>query len=365
MPEDRSSRPESALIAWIGAPPPAELGGALPPHTRLHLGLTPRADLLVVRAEAGPEVLRQLPLPAVHPPIIAAAPTDPSTAERMAWIKAGAEDLVSFAALPIAVGRRLKRLARERGGAEEPSRPVSWPRGADEAARAARPPEDAARSPLALTRSLPGGAEKPPRLRSEAPLPSTAPPARPRDEFPALTVPQPASGVDPHVRPWVDALVGYIEQRDAVVGTWREGRLERLLELLHHRERLAASATQAAPPQGRGAGSVSSTFGSPPGPGQPGIVWPVLIRRGPSRGRKGIEVDEGRVLAVGTDGLCLSLPSPAGSRQKMVLDLCADRNNNAQLLVQARWQRRVAADRWVLGVLVLEVRLRAVDEAAG
>ncbi len=353
MPEDRSQRLDSALVAWIGAPPPRDIGAGLPTGTRLHVGYTARADLIVVRAESGPEVLRQLPASATPAPILATTDHDPSTAERMAWIKAGAEDLVSFVALPIAVGRRLKRLQRERGHAEENSGPSRGVARSLPPTAQPRPRGEAPSAPLPMSETPQRQAVRPPRLRSEAP-------GRGREEFPALKVPLAPGGVAPTVRPWIDALVAYVEERDALAGTWREGRLERLLEMLNHRERLALRS-----PRAGGAPApalVQTTFGPAPEPGQPGLGWPALVRRGPGGGRKGIEVDEGRIIAVGTDGLSLSLPFSAGARQKLVLDIAADRATNAQLLVQARWQRRDGPDRWLLGVIVLELRLRALDD---
>lgn len=353
MPDDRSQRLDSALVAWIGAPPPRDIGAGLPAGTRLHVGYTARADLIVVRAEAGPEVLRQLPASAAPAPILATTDHDPSTAERMAWIKAGAEDLVSFSALPIAVGRRLKRLQRERGQGEDPSGPSRAPVRSLPPTAQPRPRVEPPSAPLPPHDTPQRTGSRPPRLRSEAP-------GRARDEFPALRVPEQSSGVPPTVRPWIDALVAYVEERDALAGSWREGRLERLLEMLNHRERLALRS-----PRGGAAlspAAVQTTFGPAPEPGQPGLGWPALVRRGPGGGRKGIEVDEGRIIAVGTDGLCLSLPFSAGARQKLVLDIAADRATNAQLLVQARWQRRDGPERWLLGVIVLEIRLRALDD---
>ena len=132
--------------------------------------------------------------------------------------------------------------------------------------------------------------------------------------------------------------------------------------MLNHRERLALCSPRgelSAPPSAK---AVQTAFGPAPEAGQSGLAWPCLVRRGPGTGRKGIEVDEGSVLAVGCDGLSLSIPFAAAVRQKMVLDLAADRATNAQLLVQARWQRRAGADRWLIGVIVLEIRLRALDD---
>jgi hypothetical protein len=65
-------------------------------------------------------------------------------------------------------------------------------------------------------------------------------------------------------------------------------------------------------------------------------------------------------LGAGTDGMVLELDFNASPRQKLVADLPVDQNTNAQLLVEARWQRRVSPSRWQLGVIALEMRLRQI-----
>jgi hypothetical protein len=69
-------------------------------------------------------------------------------------------------------------------------------------------------------------------------------------------------------------------------------------------------------------------------------------------------VAEARIVAIGTDGVTAELPFAASPRQKLVMDLPADDASNAQLLVQARWQRRLSADKWLLGLLILDMRVR-------
>ena len=90
------------------------------------------------------------------------------------------------------------------------------------------------------------------------------------------------------------------------------------------------------------------------------VSWVALIRRGPARGRSGIEVAEVRIVGAGNIGITLSVPFAANPRQKLVMDVAVDADTNAQLLLQARWQRRTGTERWLLGALVLEMRLREV-----
>ena len=72
---------------------------------------------------------------------------------------------------------------------------------------------------------------------------------------------------------------------------------------------------------------------------------------------------EASVVATGSDGLVIEAPFRAARRQKLVADLQCRENDDAQLLLEARWQRRVAADRWHLGVLLVEMRVRALPGA--
>jgi len=71
-------------------------------------------------------------------------------------------------------------------------------------------------------------------------------------------------------------------------------------------------------------------------------------------------VAEARIVGAGTDGITLDVPFAANPRQKLVMDIAVDGDTNAQFLLQARWQRRTGTERWLLGALVLEMRLREV-----
>ena len=87
----------------------------------------------------------------------------------------------------------------------------------------------------------------------------------------------------------------------------------------------------------------------------------MLVRRGPSRSRR-IEVVEALVRHAGTDGMVVEVPFEATERQKIVADLTIDDGRNAQFLLEARWQRRIAAQRWSLGLLIIEMRIRALKD---
>ncbi len=308
------------VIAWIGAPPPRSSREEVSAFSVLTHGWHPEASLITIWVAEGPGAVRALPPEAAGVPVIAASEHPPSPEERRAWLLAGAEDLVSLDALPAAVAARLKRLQRERDQlrATPPAPPFGAP--AAESAVTARPPD------LARDR-------------------------RSRDDFPALLVPRPPEGVPGEVRAWIEQVRPYLELRESLLGGWNNGVLERYLELLHRRALIAPRSDDDALPD---------TLGEVHGTQTLPVTWPCLIRRGPARGRTGIEVAEARIVGAGTDGLTLDVNFAASPRQKLVMDLAVDAEANAQFLLQARWQRRTGTDRWLLGALILEMRLREV-----
>ena len=302
-------------VAWFGAPPPPDVAEELASVAHIVQGGDRPADIVVVRADAGLTALEGLPLRLAGAPVIATLPDDPSPADRMAWIKAGAEDLVAFDHLPVTLARRLRRIRRDPSPVDGLSAPPGPPEPAPTAAR-----------------------------------PALQPPPLPRDDFPPLQVPRPADGVPDALSSWVRQMRGYLRDREALLQSALNpggaSSLERYLELLHLRDQLG------------GDGDPTSSFERVHGDPSVRVDWPTLVRRGPQRGRQTVEVAEARIVAIGTDGVTAELPFAASPRQKLVMDLPADDASNAQLLVQARWQRRLSADKWLLGLLILDMRVR-------
>lgn len=318
-----SSRP---AIAWLGAAPPAGVVESLAEVAQVETEWTPDAELIAVWAPAGFDQLRRLPRRTQRPPVIAASNHEPTHGERMAWIRAGADDLVSVASLPTAIARRLQAIrsadaSRSGSGRRDPTSLVE---------------------PL----GLPRGAERGAAVNSRtAPQPAN-------DAFPPLRVPQPDGEVPETVGPWVASIQRYLTLRDQWVGRWGKDGLDRLLELSHVRAQVPAAAAPEV---------AFNTFGQAHGTSGARLGWPILLRRGPSRSRQ-IQVAEGEVVHAGTDGLVLEVGFEASERQKLVGDLTVDDNRNAQFLLEARWQRRVSARRWQLGFLILEMRLRPLPQ---
>lgn len=337
MPPTTQDNLHQPTLAWIGDPPPAELAENLAAVARVVGEAHRRVDLVAICSTVGTGAFDRLPRGLVGSPVIAASPHEPTPAERMAWIKSGAEDLVSFAALPIAVARRIKRLRRERDSlndlkGRQRSNPTAVPSSV---------------SPISMRRRGPPL----PRDVRDAPVRQPPPPAPRHDDFPPLMVPRPQEGVPECIEAWLENLRRYLAERDALLAGGGKNALERFLALSHLRE-------QVAPRPQANAETAPSTLSRVHGMPDQQLGWPALIRKGAQRGRQAIEVAEARIISAGTDGLTLEVPFASSARQKLVMDLAASDAANAQFLVQARWQRRLEADRWLIGALILEMRIR-------
>ena len=306
------------VIAWLGTPPPDAAIAGLGSVAQIKTRWTPEARLIVVWAPAGIQQLGRLPSRTRRPPVVAASANDPTHGQRMEWIRAGADDLVSLAALPIAVARRLK-------AGPVPDLTVGRPR-----------------DPTSLIE--PQGLSEPiPRAPSRQPPPGAA------DAFPPLRIPQPEGGIPPEATAWVERLQRYLPNRDEWTARWGRGGLDRLLEL--------------AQLQARAQGTSADFFGVATGrPGSP-LGWPMFIRHGPSRGRKGIAIAEASMVATGSDGLVIESTFPVARRQKLVADIQVHPTECAQMLLEARWQRQIDTNRWHIGLLVVELRMRTLPDA--
>ena len=99
-------------------------------------------------------------------------------------------------------------------------------------------------------------------------------------------------------------------------------------------------------------------YGQRSGPNPP---WPVALRpaEDPS---DDAPIWQGTLIGLGRDALSLALQQPSAPRQRLLIDLSLGERGHAQILVECRWQRRIAAQRWLLGALVLKVRRRALAE---
>jgi hypothetical protein len=336
--------PLQPTLAWVGEPPPDDLRESLAAVARVVAASDENADVVAVSSAAGMQVVEGLSPAFSGCPVIATAPHDPTPAERMAWIKAGAEDLVSHSALPIAVARRLKRLRREQDSLHDLPAPSAIP-------RSTVPP---GRRPASPRSPMPEGAASPPDPRLA--------PAGGGSDFPPLMVPRPDDGVPEVIAAWLRRLQLYLSERERLLGASGVQGLEAYLALTHMRDQVTPPSPSGEEAASEPRSSLTTVHGVP----EQRLAWPALVRRGSQRGRQTVEVAEARIISAGTDGITIDVPFAASPRQKLVMDLAADDSTNAQFLVQARWQRRASADRWIIGGLILQMRMRdLVDTGRG
>lgn len=311
------------VICWLGAAPPPDLSAVLGSTIAVQRGFRHGARLVALWSDADPSILDALPPSgADRPPVLVACQDAPPDHLRRLWEGAGADQVVALSALPGTL--------------------VEWLQGARRGEGTADPPTFEPRSLAGLADEL------------EPSLAIVSGPVRvdPADPFPPLRLPgMPAQG-SAEIERYVTALQRYLERRDEVVRLLGEDGLTRFLELAHLREQVPASlgGRQRLDPYGRGRGTELPD-------------WKVAVRRMKTRTRE-IEVSEGRLAAIGTDGVVLVTLFAAAPRQRLLVDLPVDADHNVQLMFEARWQRRVGAKRWHVGALLVEMRWRPLDGSA-
>jgi hypothetical protein len=355
-PQSEMPATESAhapLVAWLGDPPSPELVEGLSAIADLRMGWSGDAEVIAIWAPSGRQLLRELPRGERRPFVIAATVADPTTAERLDWIKAGANDLVSAAALPGTVARWLKTSAgTRRSPSTGPHAVVSTPPPAP--APAAPPPIAAASpapapAPATPVRNLP---RPPPVGRAITPSPMPAPPLAPLAEQPSappvledlfppvrIATTSPPIGLDE----WQDLASAYLKARDAILSQLGESALDRLLELVQLRSRALHGPTARDPLYGNAAERPD---------------WPAAIRRGRSRKRPVDEAIPAVICSAGCDGISMEAELQTSPKQRLVVDLPLSAIANLQLLVEVRWQRRLTTSRYQLGAVLLEMRTR-------
>lgn len=291
-------------MAWLGIPPGPELTSALKRFARLSLGWTPEAAVVCAWAGSGTELLAELPPAKARPKVIAVCPGAPTVRERLQWIRAGADDVQAVDGLAASLLRQLH------------------PNGA--------PPEPE---------------ESPPPPPSPPATPPVEPPPASSLKFPPVW-PAPILPADLGAA-LLDPLVAYIRLRNGLARRLDPAGVQRLIGLTHQRDQLSTSWSGPGPvdPYGQRRG------GAPP------LDWPLAIRPVEDPISRA-QAAQGRLLGLARDGLTLQVDAPKAPRQRLVLDLNLGEQGYVQLLVECRWQRRVAARRWLVGALILRARRR-------
>ena len=304
------SRPSLPAVAWLGSPPSGALGAAIKRFAGLNLGWTSGAAVVCAWAASGVGVLTDLPPAHRRPKVIAVFQGAPPVRERLAWIRAGADEVMALDGLT----EHLVRLLHPNGPPPppEPEPAPAPPRAPTPApARPVQPAPAAASlaAPLAFPKVWPG-------------------PIVPAERAEALLTP----------------IITWLRTRNAVARRLGDHGLSLLIGLSHQRDQLKTSWS---------APASSDPYGQRRG-GAPALDWPVGVRSLERRGQGG---EAGRLMGLARDGLTLQLDLPKAPRQRLVLDLNLGDAGYVQLLVECRWQRRVSARRWLVGALMLRARL--------
>lgn len=311
------SRTSLPSVCWLGAPPGEATAAAIRRYARLHLGWVEGSAAVCAWAASGPDCLGELPAAKVRPRVFAVFGGPPPVRDRLVWIRAGADEVVSLDGLSALLLRHLHP-----GG--PPPEPVEAP----------PPPPPPAPPP-------PPPAPPPP----PPPVAPAAPPRRAPVGFPPVspTAPIPTE----RAATLLDPLVEYISRRNALAQRLDREEPHALIALSHRRELLHTSWSAPAP---------VDAYGSRRG-GAPSLDWPVSVRVVEDP-RASAPVTLGRLVALARDGLTVQLEQPKAPMQRLVLDLNLGDDGHVQLLVECRWQRRVSARRWQLGALILRARRR-------
>lgn len=276
------------------------------------------ARLAAVWADSDPALLDGLPDGLERPVVVVACMDAPPEELRRLWEAAGADQVVALAALSTTLKEWLEGPGRHEAGDDPPTFNSQTLVAADE-----HEPSLALLSGPVLV--------------------------DPADPFPPLRLASTPPGGSDEVRRYCIALERYMERREEVVRLVGEDGLTRFLELTHLREQVPASlgGRVRLDPYGRGRATDVPD-------------WKIVVRRMKPSTRE-IEVSEGRLYAIGTDGVVLVTLFAAAPHQRLLVDLPYDGAANVQLIYEARWQRRIGASRWHVGALLVEMRRRPLD----
>lgn len=306
------------VISWLGRPPPPELSQRLGRLAWVRTGWQVGARVAALWSDSEPAVLDSLPIGVDRPPVLVACPETPAADLRRRWEAAGADQVVSMSALPMTLTEWLEGPRR----VEQTDDPPTFNPQSGEPADEIEPSLTMLSGPVYVDQA---------------------------DPFPPLRLGQLDDTGREDIKRYVLALDRYLERREEVIRLMGDDGLTRFLELAHLREQVPASlgSRQRLDPYGRG-----RQVDTPD--------WKVIVRRMKPRDRD-IEVSEGRMYAIGTDGVVMVTLFAAAPRQRLLVDLPYDANTNIQFIYEARWQRRIAARRWHVGALLVEMRRRHLD----
>lgn len=375
MQEPRAARTQSNIVAWLGPPPQAELSASIGRLAELRMGPDRNATIWVVWSSPtirALQILSRAPVPA-----IVVHPKKPAKETEKRFLDAGAREVVSLRALPVTLQRHLGAQLLHTEAETEHQPFDSVPMGTDswlrEPSLDSDPPADklpTSFNPASLLgggsvlKGLPTVDRTPnPDLPDDAPQdaaalkralePATELVSRSLEPPSAPVSDAPEDGWPPEsMAAWILGLERYIQTR----GRWLQrarAKLKHYLELCYLREQM---------PLAVGDRPRIDVFGQVKGQEIEPLRWPLLIRRTVGEGGAEVQVEQGKLLHVGTDGLTLEVGFQAGPKQKLLLDLNLSATENAQIMVEAAWQRRLGLRRFQVGAYILQMRRVKLDD---
>lgn len=160
--------------------------------------------------------------------------------------------------------------------------------------------------------------------------------AEPWSTRPGVTPPPTGARIDR----WLQASSRYVGAREALVSALGETGRTRYLDCVFHRDQVMRV--------GESDGA-TDVFGQRRGAERESLAWPVRVLR-PRPG-------PGELENIGPDGACLALPAPPPQGSELVVEIRGDQVTG-ELRFEARWQRRVGRERWLVGVFTTACMLQ-------
>jgi hypothetical protein len=346
------------LISWLGEQASLDVSGRLQRHAELHRGWHPDAEVLVVQASLGINVLERLPTDRPLPTIVAVSSWIPTPEEIRTWRSAGAADIVSLDRLFDTILDHLEE------GEVRPTVAV------DLDALAAIDMDDANLDPSRNTdlRTVDSRADSvaaaelaaheaedfrswtDPGLLEEALTDA----GEDRSQLPPTAEPGPVSasamGQLRMVRKYLSRRAIWLAGR-GLANHRSTIRLDAFLALCRLRETMAEDVTGYDDPR-------PDVYGLISGQAAHTLAWSAKVRPPViAPGAFPLAGEPTTIQALGSDGLVFSFHLPPKDGTRLVLEIDGATEGHADILVECRHFREYAPGRWQVAAIILEVEL--------
>ena len=137
---------------------------------------------------------------------------------------------------------------------------------------------------------------------------------------------------------WLQASARYLATRESLIAGLGEGGRSRYLDCVFQRDQVMRT----------GDGGMPDVFGQRRGMDRETFSWPIVVHQPKAL--------TGNLENIGPDGACLALPTAPPPGQALHASVQGE-TLRGELVFEARWQRRVAKDRWLVGVCTTACRV--------